>query len=212
MLFRPDEIGDLSIRLFELWGAPSAHARLVVDHLVEGSLMGIPSHGVLRIPDYLGPGQGASRGPVTVPGGSVDPSRHPTHPGTDHAFGPARRQRRVWAGRDLCRSRHGGRLAGRYGVATVSIRNQGHWPARRVRGRDRAPKGYVALGFCSGPRWAHWVSPFGAREGRFATNPIAYAYPTTTTGLRRLLDERDHRGRDPLPLQEWTAAPDRRAP
>ena len=35
-----------------------------------------------------------------------------------------------------------------------------------------------ALAFCSGPAAGHRVAPFGGIEGRFATNPIAYAAPT----------------------------------
>jgi LDH2 family malate/lactate/ureidoglycolate dehydrogenase len=31
---------------------------------------------------------------------------------------------------------------------------------------------------CSGPRSGHFVAPFGGAEGRLATNPIAFAYPS----------------------------------
>lgn len=177
MLFQPDEIRDLSIRLFELSGAPSDHARLVVDHLVEGSLMGIPSHGVLRIPDYLGRVKAFREG-REIPGGSVDPAATPEVVFEDHAltlldgnggFG----QVATSVATDLA-----GDLATRYGVATVMVRNQGHVGRLGAYADTLARRGFVALAFCSGPRWAHWVSPFGGREGRFATNPIAYAYPT----------------------------------
>ena len=35
----------------------------------------------------------------------------------------------------------------------------------------------VGIVVCSGPRAGHWVAPFGGREGRLATNPIAFALP-----------------------------------
>ena len=35
MLFEPDEIRDLGVRLFELSGTPNAHAVAVMDHLIE---------------------------------------------------------------------------------------------------------------------------------------------------------------------------------
>jgi len=179
MWFQPDEIRALSIRLFELSGAPTEHARCVVDHLVEGSLMGIPSHGVLRIPDYLSRVV-AHREGRAVAGGSVDPAATPTIVLADHAramidghggFG----QVATSAGGDLATD-----LADQYGVATVVIRNQGHVGRLGAYTDAIARRGFIALAFCSGPRWAHWVSPFGGREGRFATNPISYAYPTTT--------------------------------
>jgi uncharacterized oxidoreductase len=40
-----------------------------------------------------------------------------------------------------------------------------------------AAAGMVGIAVCSGPRHGHWVAPFGGREGRLATNPIAYAFP-----------------------------------
>jgi len=41
-----------------------------------------------------------------------------------------------------------------------------------------ADKGMIALATCNSPIYGHFVLPFGGREGRLATNPIAYAVPT----------------------------------
>ena len=39
--------------------------------------------------------------------------------------------------------------------------------------------GLLSMVFCSGPRSGHRVSPFNGREGRLATNPIAFSVPTS---------------------------------
>ena len=43
----------LGIALLERTGASSRHARIVMEHLVASSAMGLHSHGVMRIPQYL---------------------------------------------------------------------------------------------------------------------------------------------------------------
>jgi uncharacterized oxidoreductase len=41
-----------------------------------------------------------------------------------------------------------------------------------------AEEGMVALATCNSPIHGHYVLPWGGREGRLGTNPIAYAVPT----------------------------------
>jgi LDH2 family malate/lactate/ureidoglycolate dehydrogenase len=43
-----------------------------------------------------------------------------------------------------------------------------------------ADEGMLALATCNSPISGHFVLPWGGREGRLATNPIAYAVPTGT--------------------------------
>ena len=40
-----------------------------------------------------------------------------------------------------------------------------------------ARAGCIGIAACSGPPSGHWVAPFGGREGRISTNPIAFAWP-----------------------------------
>jgi LDH2 family malate/lactate/ureidoglycolate dehydrogenase len=39
--------------LLERAGAPPEHARIVVEHLIAASAMGLHSHGIMRVPQYL---------------------------------------------------------------------------------------------------------------------------------------------------------------
>jgi uncharacterized oxidoreductase len=64
------------------------------------------------------------------------------------------------------------------GTACVVSRNCNHvgrlgaWPQKL------AEQGLFALAFANSTRQGHWVVPWGGREGRLATNPLAYAVPT----------------------------------
>ena len=55
----------------------------------------------------------------------------------------------------------------------------------------------------------HWVAPFGGRDGRISTNPIAFAWPVDgdAPGRRRLLDRGHRGGRRPQPAQPGAARP-----
>ncbi len=48
------EMESISIRLFEAAGASKEESEIVTRHLIEASLCGVDSHGVMRIPEYLG--------------------------------------------------------------------------------------------------------------------------------------------------------------
>ena len=53
-LFSPQAVSELGVPLFRAAGASADGARATVESLVTSSLMGHDSHGVLRIPEYLG--------------------------------------------------------------------------------------------------------------------------------------------------------------
>ena len=52
--YRAESIAQLGVALFRAAGASEGAARATVESLVTSSLMGHDSHGVLRIPEYLG--------------------------------------------------------------------------------------------------------------------------------------------------------------
>jgi len=157
-------------------GAPADNARAVAEHLVESSLMGLHSHGVIRIPEYLAKIDAFHSG-TAIPGGPIDPRAQPIV------------ERRGSGGARVNGQRGFGQVAANYaattavelaaanGVALVTATNMGHIGRLGAYATRVAKSGFGALAFCSAPKWGHWVSPFGGRDGRFATNPIAYAFP-----------------------------------
>ena len=53
-LFPASEITSVGSKLFVAAGAGEAESRIATESLITSSLMGHDSHGVLRIPEYLG--------------------------------------------------------------------------------------------------------------------------------------------------------------
>jgi uncharacterized oxidoreductase len=148
-------------------GATADHAGAVVDHLLEADTMGLKSHGIMRVPQYLD----------DIAAGGIDPVAAPVFvqaaPGRtacdgNKGFGQVVGQ---------AMAHEAVRLAGTTGVAFVTGRHMGHTGRIGAYPETIAAAGMIGIVVCSGPRHGHWVAPFGGREGRLATNPIAYAFP-----------------------------------
>ena len=166
----PVALRQLLLRLFGSVGAPTVNAEIVVDHLIEASLMGVPSHGVMRVPSYL----------AAVEDGRVDPAARPVvaeDRGSravldgNRAFGPVAGA--AASGDAVARAETG------TGVAVVSVRGAGHLGRIGAYTEALAADGLVGVGFCSLPPSDQNVAWAGARVGRLGTNPVAFAFPTS---------------------------------
>jgi uncharacterized oxidoreductase len=159
----------LGTQLFEATGAPADQAGLAARELVTSSLMGFDSHGVIRITEYL---DSVARG-LIVPGAPLvldlrseatavaDCGDNFGAVGAHFAMDAAIRLARVH--RVSCvvtrRCTHVGRLGAYVQLA--------------------AERGMIALATCNSPFEGHCVLPWGGRDGRLGTNPIAYGVPTS---------------------------------
>jgi L-lactate dehydrogenase len=164
----PEAAHAFVVRLYEACRIPSAAARAVADHLVDASLAGLPSHGILRAPDYLD----------HVDAGLVDPHGEPVvvrDDGTRVLLDGARTFGQLAAARaaDLVAVR-----AREHGLALVTVARAGHLGRIGAYVEQLADDGLLALAFCSVPTRYHNVAWYGTREGCLGTNPIAYAVPT----------------------------------
>ena len=65
--FQADALERLAASVFEAHGTPAQEAQTVARLLVQADLMGLPSHGVLRVPQYV---EDIRRGAI-VPGAEV---------------------------------------------------------------------------------------------------------------------------------------------
>src|SRR5438270_7403871 len=52
--FKAEELHRAATTIFRAAGADEANAEIVVDHLIDANLCGHDSHGVIRIPSYVG--------------------------------------------------------------------------------------------------------------------------------------------------------------
>lgn len=153
--------------IFVAAGSEALEADIVASHLVEASLMGHDSHGVIRIPKYVDwvragqvrPNQHAAvvvdRGAVVVVDGNF---------GFGQVIGAE--------AMDLAAAR-----AQADGVATIAIRNSGHlgrigaWPEKL------AAQGLASIYFVNTSGFGILVAPFGGSDRRLSANPIAAGVP-----------------------------------
>ncbi len=154
-------------RLFRAAGAGRRNALLVAEHLVDSSLRGVDSHGVMRVPQYL---EAISRGEVVASSQPRVGRRHGSMIVIDggRCLGPVGGE---FAARLTASAAH------RSSVALVVTRQMGHAGRIGAYTEKLAAAGLVGLAFCNSPRHGHFVAPHGASEGRLATNPIAFAFP-----------------------------------
>jgi LDH2 family malate/lactate/ureidoglycolate dehydrogenase len=163
----PAQWRQVCTRIFRAWGAPEDIAECVANSLVESSLAGIDSHGVVRIVNYYNfvkPGwwraasrpQVAREGPCTA---LVD---------GNWGFG----QPAVHLGLDL-----GIAKAREHGIAGVGIIQAGHIGRLGEYVERAAAAGMIALLAVSNARFGGHVTPYGGAERVFSTNPIAAGVP-----------------------------------
>jgi uncharacterized oxidoreductase len=155
--------------LYEAIGAPADEALLAARELVTSSLMGHDSHGVIRIPEYL---DLAAKGGI-IPGAPITVEKTA---GSTAVVDCGRNFGHVAAFRAI---EEGIRLARQFGTACISTRHCNHVGRLGAYPQAAAAAGLIALATCNSPVYGHCVLPWGGREGRLGTNPIAYAVPTS---------------------------------
>ena len=167
--FAAADLRDLGIELFGACGSPPHEALQVAEHLVEASLMGFESHGVTRYimyADACRSGDIRAGAPVWVERETatlavVDCGMNFGQVGAnriaDLACDKAKENGLAFAVSRHCH--HVGRL--------------GAYPQRA------AERGLFCLAVANSSKHGHFVVPWGGREGRLATNPLAFAAPTS---------------------------------
>ncbi len=165
-----DQLRELATGLFANAGAPTESAHIVADHLVEASLRGLDSHGVIRVLFYLDEianGRLKPAAPVTV-----ERDRPTTAIVDAHGnFGQVCGARMVAVAVAKARAT---------GLSCVISKHSHHVGRLGAYTEAIAAEGFVALGTVCSHKAGHYVAPWGGREARLATNPISWAAPTST--------------------------------
>lgn len=155
-------------RVFEAAGAPPTEAAIVAEHLVTASVMGYDTHGVMRIPQYVD----------DMRKGVIKPGAEPRVEKVEGAtavvdcgwnFGQVGARYAIDLG--IARARE-------FRTTTVAAKHCNHVGRLGAYTSRAADHGLIAIGFCNSPIHGHFVSPWGGREGRLATNPISFSMPS----------------------------------
>jgi uncharacterized oxidoreductase len=167
--FSADHLRRLGEELFQACGAPPSEAVVVATELVEASLMGLESHGVTRYIMYV---EEVLAGRLK-PGAPVSIAREtPTLAVVDCGFnfGSVAGARMV----DIAVAK-----ARTAGMAYVVSRHCHHVGRLGAYVQRAAEQGLFCLATANSSKHGHFVVPWGGREGRLATNPLAYGVPTS---------------------------------
>ncbi|MDF2670866.1 MAG: dehydrogenase [Paenibacillus sp.] len=164
------ELQHIAVRIIEACGAPPAEAAMVAHELVETNLLGLDSHGIVRIPQYVNEvliGKIKPGAPVTL----VKETTNTAVVDCGFNFGAVSAGRMVDIALDKARDHQ---------IVCITSKRSRHIGRLGAYVQKIAEHGMIALGFANGYKRGHSVAPWGGREGRLATNPLAYAVPTSS--------------------------------
>ena len=161
-----DVLSGLVSDIFGRAGCSPSEAERIAEHLLAADLAGHPSHGVVRVRGYvdmLGAGRViadhqveivADNGVLVVVDGG-------------YGFGQTVGEQAVAIGLQRVEAS---------GVAVVALRHSGHLGRIADWAKAAADAGYVSIHFVN-VTGKGLVAPFGGRDRRFGTNPIAIGIP-----------------------------------
>lgn len=155
--------------IFERCGCPSDEAERIAFYLSRANLTGHDSHGVIRVPRYVDwieegrqkPGQSVS---VVSEGPSILVLE--AHYGMGQTVGPQSARMGIHKARET-------------GLCMVALRHAGHLGRIGDYAEMAAGEGLVSLHFVN-VHGSMLVAPFGGRDRRTSTNPIAIGVPSAS--------------------------------
>lgn len=161
-----EELKSMVTDIFAAAGCSDQEAARIARHLILSDLAGHPSHGVVRVRNYV----------EWMAGGAVIADKEPEVVSENdtlvvldggYGFGQTLGEEAV---------RIGLRKAERTGVSVVALRNSGHLGRIADWADLAADAGYVSIHFVN-VAGTGLVAPFGGKERRFGTDPIAIGIP-----------------------------------
>ena len=167
-IFTAEQLQSIGTRIFLAARAPEAVARRVSASLVLSNLMGVDSHGVIRIPQYLD----------GIKAGVIDPqARVEIVKDNDvavildghNAFGQVAAEEAMQAAIDRAR---------RSAVGVASLFHVSHIGRLGEWSEMAADAGMFGFVVANGSRPGGLVAPYGSRQRILGTNPISYAVPS----------------------------------
>ncbi|RMF84795.1 MAG: Ldh family oxidoreductase [Nitrospinota bacterium] len=176
-IFHAEELRVIAREVFQATGFPPAEADVIAEVMVKANLVGHDSHGVIHIPNYVGR---IKRGEI-VPGAPVEVVQETASTALldgHHTLGHVAATRATRLALEKARQN---------GVSAVGVYNLNHIGRVGTYPAMLAEAGMASMLTCNTGGAGKRVVPFGGREARLPTNPIAMAAPTRR-GWPLLLD------------------------
>ena len=164
LIFPPEELRRVAQVILEGVGTPTDLAQVVSDALVDANLVGHDSHGLIRLPQYI---DMARQGRVQPAARASLLSRQLATARVDGARGWGQPAARLATDTVIG-------LAQEYGVGVVTIDHCNHIGRVGEYVERIAQVGLIGLTLCN---VGAAVAPFGGRQARLGTNPMAWGIP-----------------------------------
>jgi hydroxycarboxylate dehydrogenase B len=171
------QLENLATRIFTALGAPDADARWLATLLVRANLRGHDSHGVIRIPQYVGAVRQSQINPRPTLEVRQDTPTTAVVDG-DLGFGQVVARRATEVALEK---------ATRHGLAAVGVRRAYHVGRLADYVELAAERGFVGLMWANAASAAS-VVPHGGVDRRLSTNPLAVAVPGPSGGIALSVD------------------------
>ncbi|MDD5688882.1 MAG: Ldh family oxidoreductase [Caldisericia bacterium] len=162
------ELKEIIISIFLEAGVPKKVASRVADHLVNANLIGVDSHGVVRIPSYI----------TWIKDGTIDPNaKMEIIKETDlmvlidanKSFGQVAAYEASKIAIKKGKSR---------GMSLVSAKNSSHIGRLGEYAEEVVKNDLIGLIMANGQGSGQLVAPWGGKERRLSANPMAWGIPT----------------------------------
>jgi uncharacterized oxidoreductase len=163
----PDELQRVVRDLFRATGMAEADAAWTARLLVRANLQGHDSHGVIRVPQYLAQWRAGLLDPRATPMVVAETAATALLDGRG-GFGQV-------VARDALALAI--RKAREVGLAAVGVRRAGHVGRLADYAEMAAAADMAAFLFVNASGAGQWMAPWGGREARLSTNPLAFACP-----------------------------------
>nr|WP_255429934.1 Ldh family oxidoreductase [Streptomonospora sp. PA3] len=160
----PAELTETAEAVLRGMGAPAGIALAVAGSLVDSNLVGHDSHGVRRLPVYA----------RAVELGRIDPAALPEVEGRDGAVVTVRGNRSFGQVAAATAVRALKEAAADHGIGIAAVRECNHIGRLGEYVESLAESGFIGIALCNVDPT---VAPFGGRERRLGTNPLAWALP-----------------------------------
>lgn len=162
-----ESINQYALDVLSVFGCSTAEAQIVASHLVDANLTGHDSHGIGMLPLY---GE-------QILGGNLIPDQTPLLNQPEGATVTVDARRGFGHRMALLALDHAMQLVPTHRMALLAMKNSGHVSRVGTYSEYCAAKGYVSMHFVNVVGHAPIVSPFGAAQSGFSTNPISMAMP-----------------------------------
>ena len=166
--FSPEILEEAAFGVFSASGSPEAEARLLARRLTQASLAGHDSHGILRVHHYMTQLRDGLIRPGVTPTVERDNGSTVLLRG-NRAYGQIVAEEGMRIAIERARER---------GVAAVGILENLHIGRLADYVITAAREGMIGMIFAAAGGSAQLVTPFGGIRRRWATNPLAVAFPS----------------------------------